>query len=191
MERRVIEKVSTHTQSMKDEMRDKIKAAMEAIGSHLLENKVDFLSGQINTIFKNLIQEMYELNSVNLSEDDFMKRKRAKNIVPFYDRCRAKRANGEQCTRRKKDGIEYCGTHSKGTPHGILEGEIDVKDAGAEVVVWAQEIKGIIYYIDAQNNVYEQEDIMMNHSNPKVIAKYEMIEDDEGNTTYSIPEFNI
>ena len=51
-----------------------------------------------------------------------MKRKRVKNVVHLSDRCCAKRANGEQCTRRRKDTTtEYCGTHLKGTPHGICD----------------------------------------------------------------------
>ena len=40
--------------------------------------------------------------------------------VPSSERCMAKRANGEQCTRRKKQDSCYCGTHTKGTPHGTV-----------------------------------------------------------------------
>jgi hypothetical protein len=51
-----------------------------------------------------------------------------------------------------------------------------------KVEVWAQDIKGIIYYIDKSNNVYKAEDIMSNKKNPSVIAKYEKNGDD-----YTIP----
>ena len=52
-------------------------------------------------------------------------------------------------------------------------------------VVWAQDIKGIIYYIDDENNVYHPQDIMTNKVDPKIIAKY-IKEGDE----YSIPSLS-
>jgi hypothetical protein len=116
-----------------------------------------------------------------------MKRKRVKNFVPIFDRCCAKRATSEQCTRRKKEGFEYCGTHIKGTPHGIIDTQDnEVKVNTQKIEVWAQDIQGIIYYIDKFNNVYQAEDIVVNKVNPKIIAKY--IKTGE---QYSIPEFNL
>lgn len=122
---------------------------------------------------------------LELTKDDFVRRKRVKNIVPHYERCKAKRANGERCTRRKKDEDDFCGTHSKGQPHGIIEQQ-DEKKTFKVISVHAQDIKGIIYYIDDNNNVYEPNDIMKGIKNPKVIAKYEL-----NDGVYSIPEFNI
>ena len=46
--------------------------------------------------------------------------KRIKSVIPQYERCCANRANGEQCTRRRQLGINFCGTHQKGTPHGVV-----------------------------------------------------------------------
>jgi S-adenosylmethionine hydrolase len=116
-----------------------------------------------------------------------MKRKRVKNFVPIFDRCCAKRATNEQCTRRKKDGFEYCGTHMKGTPHGVIDNqENDVKINTQKIEVWAQDIQGIIYYIDKFGNVYQAEDIVVNKVNPKIIAKYV-----KNGENYSIPEFNL
>jgi len=60
------------------------------------------------------------------------------------------------------------------------------KPVGQKVEVWAQEIHGIIYYIDKTCNVYQVEDIIANKVNPKVIAKYIKTGD-----KYAIPEFNI
>tara|TARA_B100000282_G_C31733669_1_gene492294 strand:+ start:1800 stop:2057 length:258 start_codon:yes stop_codon:yes gene_type:complete len=40
--------------------------------------------------------------------------------VPSSEKCQAKRSNGIQCTRRKKQDSCYCGTHIKGTPHGTV-----------------------------------------------------------------------
>jgi hypothetical protein len=133
-----------------------------------------------------LIQYIYDYDRLTFGKEDFQKRKRIKNVVPFFDRCCAKRASNEQCTRRKKDGIEYCGTHMKGTPHGIIDNQNESKPNTQKIEVWAQDIQGIIYYIDKSFNVYQAEDIVVNKLNPKIIAKYV-----KNGDIYSIPEFNI
>jgi hypothetical protein len=119
----------------------------------------------------NLLQLIYDYQPLEFTKLDFQKRKRVKNIVPFFDRCRALRANGEQCTRRKKDSDTFCGTHIKGIPHGEIN-QVQKKATHTKKVVWAQDIKGIIYYIDDSNNVYHPQDIMSNKVDPKIIAKY-------------------
>jgi hypothetical protein len=67
-----------------------------------------------------------------------------------------------------------------------VDGQNEPKANTKKVEVYAQDIMGIIYYIDKNNNVYQAEDIVSNKLNPKVIAKY--VKDGEN---YSIPEFNI
>jgi hypothetical protein len=44
---------------------------------------------------------------------------------------------------------------------------------GVKKEVWVEEIGGIMYYLDNNNNVYNAEDIMSNRTNPKIIAKWE------------------
>jgi hypothetical protein len=171
MERRINKKIQVYFKTYKDNVREKV----EQLG---LTN--NFELGQ-------LIQYIYDIEPLALGKDDFVKRKRVKNVVHLSDRCCAKRASGEQCTRRRKDDTsEYCGTHMKGTPHGICDNTESEKPIGQKVEVWAQDIKGIIYYIDKQLNVYQAEDIIVNKMNPKVIAKYV-----KHGENYSIPEFNI
>ena len=170
MEKRLNKKVETYITTFKDNIKEK------SIQLGLNKNE------QINQ----LIQYIYDYERLNFGKEDFMKRKRVKNVVPFFDRCCAKRANEEQCTRRKKDGCEYCGTHLKGSPHGIIETETDNKPNIQKIEVWAQDIQGIIYYIDKNGNVYQAEDIVVNKMNPKIIAKYV-----KNGEVYSIPEFNL
>ena len=74
----------------------------------------------------------------------------------------------------------------KGTPHGIIDNQDEEKVNIQKVEVWAQEIQGIIYYIDNFKNVYQAEDIVINKMNPKIIAKYV-----KNGENYSIPEFNM
>ena len=130
---------------------------------------------------------MYNYHGLTFTMEDFSKRKRTKNIVPLCDRCCAKRANNEQCTRKRRDGSLYCGTHIKGTPHGSIENTSDEGSPLKQVELVAQEIKGIIYYLDSVGNVYKTEHVLQNKVNPSIIAKYVKTETGE----YSIPEFNI
>tara|TARA_B100001758_G_scaffold171495_2_gene148435 strand:+ start:36397 stop:36888 length:492 start_codon:yes stop_codon:yes gene_type:complete len=142
---------------------------------------MDYISGmQTNIISKiqegmineDIIKYIQDYELFTLVSEDFTKRKRVKNKIPLADRCCAKRADGDQCTRRKKtDNDAYCGTHMKGTPHGTIN--IIVSDmVGIKKEVWVEEIGGIMYYLDNNNNVYSTEDIMSNRDNPKIIAKW-------------------
>jgi hypothetical protein len=171
MEKRLNKKVDTYISGFKDNIREKA-------------TQMDLITiEKVNQ----LIQYIYDYERLCFTKEDFQKRKRVKNFVPIFDRCCAKRATTEQCTRRKKDGHEYCGTHIKGTPHGVIDEEqSDIKVNTQKIEVWAQDIQGIIYYIDKFNNVYQLEDIVGNKKNPKVIAKYL-----KNGENYSIPEFNI
>jgi len=131
-------------------------------------------------------QFVYDYDRLVLSAEDLTKRKRIKNDVPYCERCMAKRSNSEQCTRRKKDGEMYCGTHVKGTPHGHVNSATDAQaQTSNKVEVWLQDFKGISYYIDDKTNVYQTEDIVSNKRNPNIIAKY-VVENGE----YNIPSIN-
>ena len=170
MERRLNKKLENYITSFKDGIREKTTE----LG--FSENK------EVNQ----LLQYIYDYDRLSFSKEDFQKRKRIKNFVPVFDRCSAKRANNEQCTRRKKDNCDYCGTHLKGTPHGIVDYQNEQKNTTQKIEVYAQDIQGIVYYIDNNNNVYQAEDIVSNKINPKIIAKYQ-----KDGEKYSIPEFNI
>jgi len=170
MEKRLNKKVDSYITSFKDNIREKV--------GQMGMSKND----QMNQI----LQYIYDYDRLSFTKEDFQKRKRVKNFVPIFDRCCAKRASNEQCTRRKKEGSEYCGTHMKGTPHGIIDLQDETKVTTYKVEVYAQDIQGIVYYIDKVNNVYQAEDIVSNKINPKIIAKYV-----KNGENYSIPEFNI
>jgi hypothetical protein len=173
MERRVGKKLDNHFTDFKNDIKNWFQ-----------ENSCEIIGDSNKSAF---LQYIFDYDNVSLSKEDFQKRKRIKNIVPQYDRCCAYRANNEQCTRRKKDGLKFCGTHIKGTPHGIVSSTDVTNVKIKKKQIWAEEIKGICYYIDDSNNVYDYEDIIKNKDNPKIIAKY--ILDFEGK--YSIPKYGI
>ena len=102
-----------------------------------------------------------------------------KKIAP-EDQCIARRSgDGDQCTRQKKKGSNYCGTHAKIEKNA----KVDTPQIN-KMEVSAEEIHGIIYYIDAHNNVYNTEDILESRENPRIIAKAIKHPDN----TYTIPD---
>lgn len=170
MEKRINKKIESYISDFKENIRNKT-------------NELEIPNEKKNEF----LQYIYDYMQIDLKKDDFTKRKRVKNVVPHFDRCCAKRANNEQCTRRRKEGFEYCGTHTKGIPHGVLDKENENSEMNVKKIeVWAQDIQGIIYYIDKDKNVYKTEDILGNKINPKIVAKYV-----QNGETYSIPEFEI
>lgn len=175
MERRINNKLDEYLTKMKTNVAKKFEGVDHSV------NDIDIIRKQ----YLDILSYIYNYEKLSFNKDDFMKRKRVKSVVPICDRCCAKRANGDQCTRRKKEGETYCGTHIKGTPDMVDELEDVPVNKNVKVEIWAQDIKGIIYYIDKNNNVYDTEDIMNNDKYPKrVIAKY--VKDDNGK--YSIPQ---
>ena len=89
MERKINKKIENYLSKFKDSIRDKITD---------LNNEENH--------YEELLQFIYEYERLTIDKEDLANRKRIKNVVPYCDRCSSKRANNEQCTRRKKDGYE-------------------------------------------------------------------------------------
>jgi len=167
MERRINQKIEQYITKFKDDTRKKV-----------LELNIDD-----KTKVNELIEYIYDYERITIIKDDLSKRKRIKNTIPSSNRCNAKRANNEQCTRRRKEGSEYCGTHAKGTPNGFLNTNECGTCPSIKIEVVAEEINGIVYYMDSFMNLYKMEDIMSGKENPATIGKCKKI-----NGTFIISE---
>ena len=163
MERRVGKLVRAHEQAFKNAIKD-----------WFLEHDPEY------SHVTDLLRHVYDYPNLALTADDFQRRKRVKNSVPLGDRCTAKRANGERCTRRRRDGCELCGTHAKGTPHGVVDKAGDGPTTVA-VELWLREVKGINYHVDSKGNVYSAEDVVSGASRPRVIGHLT----EEGDLTFT------
>jgi len=163
MERRITKKVEEHQHVFKN-----------AIKQFFEDNECQLKGKNNDDETSNFLKFVFDFENFNLSKDDLKKRKRVKNQVPTFERCNAKRANCEQCTRRKRDDSDFCGTHVKGTPHGIVDTQQENIKKISKIDVWVKEIKGINYYVDNMNNVYLPGDILSNYTNPRKIGKYEL-----------------
>ena len=149
MEKRVIQKANENTLLLKKQVLEQLK---DQIPSHLYH--------RIETIEPML-----------LDRTDFIKRNRHKNTVPLEERCIAKSAKHDQCTRRRKPGHTCCGTHSKGVPHGLMS---VTKTEQKELTV--QEINGILYYLD-ETNIYKTEEVEQKKIDPAIIATWSKVGD--------------
>lgn len=186
MERRISSKIDNYIIAFKDAVSLKIRelgsAASAAVASEVNASEtnnsaiVTSTNTTMDQFCKQLTSFVYEYEKLKLLKEDFMKRKRVKNTVPIELRCLAKRANGEQCTRKKKEGCDYCGTHTKGVPCSIMDDDQEECNSPKlnqqSVNIWVQNIKGIEYFIDGSQNVYKHEDVINNSTNPRIIAKY-------------------
>lgn len=140
MENRLKKKMSGYINHLKDDI------AQEYMKSH--SDVDEEQKGKFLEFIKNYAH-------LQLEEDDFSKRKRVKNHVPEYDRCNAKRADGTQCTRRKKSDSTFCGTHIKGRPHGSC-GECSV---GRRVELSVCKVRGINHYMNG-DQMYNVESVL-------------------------------
>ena len=68
----------------------------------------------------------------------------------------------------------------------MIDSNIDNNSKNKVIEVFAQEIQGIVYYLDNYNNVYKTEDIMMNKENPEIVGKYE-----KNNNKFTIPSLGL
>jgi hypothetical protein len=154
MENRINRIVETYLVEFKDGMRNVI-------------NRTDIH----NTDKTTLLEFLYNYEKLEITKENITKRKRVKNVLPVIDRCVACRANGEQCTRRRKEENEYCGTHVKNRPYGIITNMSNIQNT-VLVSLRVEEVNGIIYHVDELNNVYHNEDIISKVDTPRIIGKF-------------------
>ena len=147
----------------------------------LLDNDASIICGNTSDRTNEFIQHLSDFPRLDLTTQDFQKRKRIKTNVPDYNRCIAMKCNGERCSRKQKHSeTQFCGTHLKGAPHGTFTSNQEINKK-KQVNLWLQEINGIARYIDDNNNIYSTQDIIDKVNPPKIIGKYDIKSD---NKTY-------
>lgn len=170
MEKTISSKVEDHVELIKSGLIKSINNILE---------KDEIIKDDLNT----LMNEVMAIKMVEFTKEDFIvKRNRTRNEVHKSERCIARKSAGEQCSHRKQEGKMFCGTHSKGTPHGVISDEFDTSKVTTKVAINVIDIGGILYHVDNMGNVYDPIDIVSNAKHPKVISKYE--KNEEG--TYKI-----
>lgn len=49
--------------------------------------------------------------------------KRPRKKIDTRERCQAKTSKGDQCTRKRKDLVQFCGSHESSRPYGEIKGD--------------------------------------------------------------------
>lgn len=178
MEARIQNKIDAHLRAFKLSIQDTLREKnIRLVNSSCQDYTLDFL------------QTIFDFEGLQLEKEDFQRRRRVKNQVPKTERCCAKRANGEQCTRRRLDSL-FCGTHKKGAPHGIVtEDQAQSSTTIDKVEIWMQDFNGINYFVDKHHNVYSPEDIVANNTNPTVIGHWTKKATESGQESYELNLF--
>lgn len=99
-----------------------------------------------------------------------IKKKKKKNKLEPECLCMARKQDGNQCTRRRKDNFEYCGKHIKNRRFGRIDEHSNNIDKLAEndnyIMTWVEMFEGDEYLVDSNNVVYSR-DI----TSPKIVGK--------------------
>lgn len=98
------------------------------------------------------------------------KKKRAKLPVDPSTICMARKQDGNQCTRRKKEGQEYCGKHIKNRKYGRIDEPSPHFDKKLSknsnyLATKIEKINGVEYLVDDNNVVYHK-----NISKPSIVG---------------------
>ena len=123
------------------------------------------------------------LHEINNYPEFNNKKKRAKSTAMDGSRCIGKQQFGKQCTRTQKEGSEFCGTHIKSTPFGVVDTGNPSKDQ-VNLTVVAITSNGIAYLVDNNYNVYDTEDVQGKKINPNIIGTWKS--DTAGNYIISL-----
>ena len=157
----------------------------------ILQNFHDGLVDKMKSVYiqSEVISEVMDYvtnHDLFLSEnEDIKKSRRVKKEVSMNDQCNATRIDGKRCTRRKKQDVQYCGTHLNCSSH-IEFNSVDIVCPIKDKTVSAIDVQGIIYYIDADLNVYNTEDVIKEVLDPSIIGRACI-----NNGVYTIPSLGL
>ena len=126
-----------------------------------------------------LLQFIYDYDKITIEKTDLSATNRKPPAVDI--RCCALTSTRQQCIRKKMEGSNFCKSHEEKRNYGVME-ELLVNSERSlteskkvsKKNIYTRSINGIIYYMDAENNVYKMEDIINNIVNPDIIGNYMM-----------------
>ena len=129
-----------------------------------------------DSIIESIIEYIKSYTIENIEVAEKIKEDPKELYTVNTDICIAKISQGAQCSRKHKKGNVYCGTHIKRQPTGVVDDNVKAANVKLtkKIDIWVQLIKGINYYIDENNNVYDPEHILSLKQNPDVIYKWKL-----------------
>ncbi len=143
-----------------------INSAIRDLYNLKLKNILDNISSKYSISNDDLYDEyLIDKLDTNMLSTTSCKKKRKKNkILAPNQLCLARKADGEQCTRRKKDSCDFCGKHSGTLKYGRIDD--DTKHSSDSFIQCTPiTINGTEYLVDNKKVVYSY-----NIENPEIIG---------------------
>lgn len=146
----------------------------------IIENLKKIFNDKLCVIL-NEISDDYQLNNdklvkkyiddsfdIDFSAAPIKKRKRKQNkLLAKNELCMARKADGLQCTRRRRDGTEFCGKHASNLKYGRVDDE-ELNDSNKDQIKCTLEkIDGNSYLVDCNSKLVYTFDT----DNPTVVGK--------------------
>lgn len=138
-------------------------------------NQIQNIVNNELTIILTKIAEDFNINKELLLKtyinSNLTKKKRKKNKIDSNKICMARKQDGNRCTRRKKEGCDYCGKHIHKRKFGRIDEECThlVKNLSSDdnfIMTSIEIFDNEEYLIDENNIVYTK-----NISAPTIIGK--------------------
>ncbi len=93
-------------------------------------------------------------------------KKKNKRVLPKEVQCMGRKIDGEQCTRSRRPGTDYCLSHHKRLPHGRIDDTSYVKKIKGRrgrkrksnneyIETHIEKINGVDYLVDDYDNVFK------------------------------------
>ena len=128
----------------------------------ILDNIADKYGILNTTLYKDYLIDDLDL-AVLTGSTAKKKRKKNKVLAPAQ-LCLARKADGDRCTRRKKESADFCGKHSGNLKYGRID-DNDQHPSESYIQCSAITIDGEQYLIDNKKIVYSY-----NIDNPEIIG---------------------
>ena len=144
-----------------------INSLVSVFNNHL-KNILEEISNEKDNIDADILMKKYCLSNLDLDNLNCLskRKKRKKNkILDKGDLCMAQKADGLQCTRRRKDNCEYCGKHVNNLKFGRIDDEIKYNDKSKYIKTHHEKINGCDYLVDENDIVYT-----FDKDNPKTLG---------------------
>ena len=120
-------------------VRESTVKSLEVVFAYQAEQLIRNIGNKLNLskkATKSLIKEFVKTKpiEVEIVQDNIKCRGRRKTALKITERCRAKVANGEQCSRKKKGVNDYCGIHLRksNSENGLQYGVVDISASSDE-----------------------------------------------------------
>ncbi len=131
---------------------------------HLYNEQTKTILDDISKTYNIPKETLYNkyINNDILKDSHSLKKKRKK--IGFEESgclCMARKQDGNQCTRRRKDSNDYCGKHINNRKYGRIDDHSNIVDKLAEddnyIMTWIEKFNGEEFLVDSNNIIYTKD----------------------------------